>query len=102
MGFAEPRRRQSRVLHSFWLAQITQPLLDKVLAQLRANGSQVEPMIIIPPRPAWKVNGSGVIASVLYDSVNQRALVQIDSKPFLVPVSYVEQQVREAVRQARG
>jgi hypothetical protein len=89
--------------HAFWLAQITQPLLEKMLQQLRDTGNQVEPLMQVPSAgPAYYVSGSGITATVSFDAVNQRALVQIRSKPFLVPVSYIESQVREALRVARG
>lgn len=91
-------------MHSFWLAQVSQPLLEKMFEQLRAGGSTVESFILDPvgSYPAWKVQGSGIIAQVAYDRINQRALVTILSKPFLAPVSYIESEVRKSLREARN
>lgn len=91
-------------MHSFWLANVTRPTLDKMLQDLRDNGNSVEPIMIVPgpATAAYTVQGSGITAKVLYDTANLRALVTIEEKPFLVPVSYIEQKVRESLRVARG
>ena len=101
-------------MHSFWLAQVSQSLLNKMLDQLRDGGSTItlltqdDPLCQIYARsvPAaesiYHVEGSGIIATVAYDPNNQRALVVILSKPFLAPVSYIESEVRKSLRAARG
>jgi hypothetical protein len=90
-------------LHSFWLPQISAPVFEKVLQQLQQSGNTVTPIMLVPNagNPAYTVNGSGIVAQVVFDAANQRALVTILSKPFLVPVSYIEGKVREALRAAR-
>lgn len=91
------------MVHYFWLAHINQSLLEKMLDCLRATGNSVESLMRVPSGgPSYVVNGSGIVAVVDYDVGNQRALVTIQSKPFLVPASMIEQKVREALKMARG
>jgi len=89
-------------MHSFWLAQVSRPILDRMLQDLRDHGNTVEPMLIVPgPAVAgYSVQGSGITARVVYDPSNQRACVTIEEKPWLVPVSYIEQKVRESLKAA--
>jgi len=84
-------------MHSFWLAQVSQPLLNKMLEQLHAGGS-----VITREADTYTVEGSGITAQINYEPTNQRALVTILSKPFLAPVSYIESEVRKALKEARG
>jgi len=92
-------------MHSFWLASVPRTVLDTMLRDLQNSGNTVEPVINpqIPNHlPTWLVKGSGITAEVIYEESSQRALVQIHEKPWLVPVSYIEQKVRESLKVARG
>jgi hypothetical protein len=93
-------------MHSFWLANVSRSVLDKMLQDLRDNGNVVQESRSVLPKAhdplVYGVTGSGITATVVYDPLNARACVTIESKPFLVPVSYIEQKVRESLRVARG
>ena len=90
-------------MHSFYLENVTTPVLYKMFEELRAGGSSIDasPMNQAPYNPpAFNVCGSGIRALVQYDPGTLRATVTIQDKPFLVPYSLIEQKVREALRVA--
>jgi hypothetical protein len=86
-------------VHSFWLESVSTPVLHKMLDELRAGGNDVRTTDMTVGE-YHTVSGSGVTAQLVYDTINQRAQVTITDKPFLVSYSYIEGEVREALRVA--
>ena len=89
-------------MHSFYLENVTTPVLYKMLEELRAGGNTVKAHPVVQGGvQVWSVEGSGILAWVhYYDSTGSRTQVTIQDKPFLVPYSLIEQKVREALRVA--
>lgn len=83
--------------HQFTLPNITPPLLQRVLAVLRSEGTQVAENPAAPGE--YMLSGQGIVAYVTL--FGGQANVTIHDKPWLVPDALIEAKVRQAVERVR-
>jgi hypothetical protein len=91
---------------SFTLQPVNAQVLEKMLTGLKQEaGTQITSATEMPGPPAtlnYQITGHGITAKVVHYIEAQTTVVTILDKPWWIPESMIELQVRDALAIARG
>jgi hypothetical protein len=81
---------------SFKYESVTPDAIQTLVQELRAAGS----MVTNPTTNGWEIKGHGVMAQATYDPTTAILQVDIISKPFFVPDSFINTGILKALGRA--